>query len=46
MLRYVLFADDTTIICSKYDLKEICTEVNNELNKVYDWFNINKLSLN
>ena len=46
MLRCVLFADDTTIICSKYDLKELCTEVNNELNKVSDWFNINKLSLN
>ena len=29
-----------------YDLKELCTEVSNELNKVYDWLNINKLSLN
>ena len=46
ILRCVLFADDTTIICSKYDLKELCTEVSNELNKVNDWFNIDKLSLN
>ena len=43
-MRCVLFADDTT--CSKYDLKELCTEVSNELNKVNDWFNIKKLSLN
>ena len=40
MLRCVLFADDTTNICSKYGLKEQCTEVSNELNKVNDWFNI------
>ena len=46
MLRCVLFADDTTIICSKYDLKELCTEVSNKLNKINDWFNISKLSLN
>ena len=46
ILRCILFADDTTIVCSKYDLKELCTEVSNELSKVNDWFNINKLSLN
>ena len=46
ILRCVLFAEDTTIICSKYDLEELCTEVSNELNKVNDWFSINKLSLN
>ena len=45
ILRCILFADDTTIICSKYDLKELCTEVSNELNKVNNWLNINKLSL-
>ena len=33
-------------MCSKYDVKEQCTEVSNELNKVNDWSNINKLSLN
>ena len=30
ILRCVLFADDATIICSKYDLKELCIEVSNE----------------
>ena len=34
------------IICSKYDLKEQHTDVSSELNKVNDWFNINKLSQN
>ena len=42
ILRCILFADDTNIICSKYDLKELCTEISNELNKG----SINKLSLN
>ena len=46
ILKCSLFADDTAITCSKYDLKELCTEVSSELNKVNDWFNINKLSLN
>ena len=46
MKRCILFAEDTTIICSKYDLKEQCTEVSNELNKVDDWLNSGKLSLN
>ena len=46
MLKCILFADDTTIICSKYYLEELCTEVISELDKVNDLFNINKLSLN
>ena len=46
ILRCILFADDTTLIRSKYDLKELCTYVSNELNKINDWSNNNKLSLN
>ena len=46
ILRCILFADDTTIICSKYDFNELCTEESSDLIKVNDWFNINKLSFN
>ena len=46
ILKCILFVDVTTIICSKCDLKELCTEVSSESNKVNNWLNINKLSLN
>ena len=45
ILKFILLADDTTFICSKYDLN-LCTEASSELNKDNDWLNINKLSLN
>ena len=45
-MRLVLFADDTNLLKSGNDLKVLCNEVSMELQKLQDWFNRNKLSLN
>ena len=42
----ILFADDTNLFCTGTDLKEIIRLVNEEISKIYDWVNANKLSLN
>lgn len=39
-LKYVMFADDTKLFCSRRNIKEL---LKNSLNK---WFVLNKLSLN
>ena len=41
-----LFADDTNLLHSDKDLKDLETAVNEELIKVADWLDANKLSLN
>ena len=46
ILKFVLFADDTTILYSHNDLANKIQMVNNELQKVTDWFKTNKLSIN
>lgn len=46
MLKIILFADDTNLFKSGYDLPLLCSEISKELNKLYIWFNVNKLSLN
>jgi len=46
LLKFVLFADDTTILCSHHNLNKLIEIVNTELCKVCDWFAVNKLSLN
>ena len=45
-LKFVLFADDTNIIYSGYNMKEILEQITAEMNKLKNWFHINKLSLN
>lgn len=45
-LKLVLFADDTTILCSGKGLQQLLAEVTEEMLKLKDWFNDNKLSLN
>ena len=42
----ILFADDTNLFCTGTDLKEIIRLVNEEISKIYDWVNANRLSLN
>ena len=53
----ILFADDTSLFCSlgsfnvalngnNFDKHVLSTNINNELSKIQEWFNINKLSLN
>ena len=46
MLKFLLFADDTTIIFSSADLQTLLEVVNKELEHLVDWFHENKLSLN
>jgi hypothetical protein len=49
MFKYVLYADDTTLIstfCSFCDTESAELQINNELNKIYQWLCANKLSLN
>ena len=42
----VLFADDTNLFDTNNDLKALIDDVNAELEKVINWLNANKLSLN
>ena len=45
-LKYVLFADDTTISRAGNDIKLLNKEVNHELIELSQWFSINKSSIN
>ena len=42
----VLFADDTNLIFSDKSITALKTNIQRNLNKLFDWLNINKLSLN
>ena len=46
LLKFILFADDTTILFSAQSLTELTSKLNSELKFVADWFRANKLSLN
>ena len=46
LLSFVLFADDTNIFYSNSCLEAINKVVQTEINKVTEWLNVNKLSLN
>ena len=41
-----MFADDTSLFCEHNDLKTLFSLVNQELQKINEWFEANKLSLN
>ena len=46
LLKFFLFADDTsTLLCDK-SLQQIEITYNKELNKISEWLRANKLSLN
>ena len=42
----ILFADDTNIFITGKSIEEMCTKMNDELEKIQGWLNCNKLSLN
>ena len=42
----IIFADDANLFCTGTDLTEITQLFNEEISKIYDWVNPNKLSLN
>ena len=46
ILKFILFADDTTIFYSGKNITEVFKKVNSELPKLKNWFIANKLSLN
>ena len=46
IVKFILFADDTNIYSSGFDLKELYVYINKELEKFNEWFALNKLSLN
>ena len=46
IVNLILFADDTNIFFSHNDHNYLVNTLNVEINKLFDWFNINKLSLN
>ena len=46
LLSFILFADDTTISCSNSCLRTLNNIMQTEINKVSEWLNVNKLSLN
>ena len=46
LLKPILLADDTNLFCSGKDIKELCSVVSIELDKLCKWFQVNKLSLN
>lgn len=45
-LSFILFADDSNILCSHSNLNYLINKVNIELKSVANWFSVNGLSLN
>ena len=46
ILKLLLFADDTCALDSDTDINRLISRVNNELQKIANWFVINKISVN
>ena len=46
ILNPITFADDTNLFLTGTDIHEMTESFNHELNKVYEWFLVNKLTIN
>ena len=46
VVSIILFADDTNILYSDVCLKTLSETIQVEMNKITDWLNVNKLSIN
>jgi hypothetical protein len=46
LVSIILFADDTNILYSDVCLKTLNETIQIEMNKITDWLNVNKLSIN
>ena len=46
MYMYILFADDTNLLCCHSDLNELVRMTNAGLDQLQVWFSVNRLSLN
>ena len=44
-MKFVLFADDTNILCKHDNYFSLCDLVNMELSTLSKWFSVNKVSL-
>ena len=42
---YILFADDTSLMYLSSNIKDLFNTVNTDANLLFDWFNVNKLTL-
>ena len=45
-LKFLLYADDTKILCENTDTKTIIKTINMEMPKIMEWFKSNKLYIN
>jgi len=45
-IKTILFADDTTFLCSGPKINDVAKTLNSELSKILKWFNDNHLSIN
>ena len=45
-LFYILFADDSNLLLSGPNIKDLCKKMNQEIKAVVEWFRVNKLCLN
>ena len=45
-LKFIHFADDTTVHLSGSNLNQLCEDLRTELSKVHEWMKANRLSLN
>ena len=46
LLFKLLFADDTNVFTGGKDVRQLIAIMNNQLTKIVEWLNVNKLSLN
>ena len=46
IIKFILFADDTTLLASNKDMHELPHTVNKELKVISEWLTANKLSIN
>ena len=46
LLEPIMFADDANLFYAERDIKKLFQTINNELQKIYQWFISNKLSIN
>ena len=46
VFKYILFADDTNLLCCDRDLDKLVRMINGGLEQLQTWFSVNRLSLN
>ena len=46
VFKYILFADDPSLLCCDRDLNELVRMINDGLEQLQTWFSVNRLSLN